>query len=174
MARVRRRRHMTKHPIFFDPNNRRAGHVSRIAWALAVTTSIAGLVFLSSLFIFRSFPETLQTSQSQRYPLLNDVAKVPHLLPSVRNLARKAQSTKKQYPHAVPPPAVASAKTKAVKISQRAPREAADNWLLCKLGRQQLFVAQKQPPKPRLGRSELALSAGKLDGPQGQPRSEVA
>ncbi len=101
---------MTK-PIFFDPKNRRAGHVSRIAWALAVTSSIAGLVFLSSLFIFRSFPETLQTTQSQRYPLLNDVAKVPHLLPSVRNLARKAQSTKKQFPHAVQPSALAKAKS---------------------------------------------------------------
>ena len=101
---------MTK-PIFFDPKNRRAGHVSRIAWALAVTSSIAGLIFLSSLFIFRSFPETLQTTQSQRYPLLNDVAKVPHLLPSVRNLARKAQSTKKQFPHAVQPSALAKAKS---------------------------------------------------------------
>jgi peptidoglycan-N-acetylglucosamine deacetylase len=90
---------MTKHPIFFDPKNRRARRVSRLAWALAITSSVAGLVFLSSLFIFRSFPETLQTSPSQRFAALNDVAKVPHLLPSVRNLARKAQSTKKQYPH---------------------------------------------------------------------------
>ena len=105
---------MTK-PIFFDPNNRRAGHVSRAAWALAITTSVAGLVFLSSLFIFRSFPETLQSAQSQRYPLLNDVAKVPHLLPSVRNLARKAQATKKQYPHSVQPPAGALAKAKGIK-----------------------------------------------------------
>jgi peptidoglycan-N-acetylglucosamine deacetylase len=90
---------MTKHPIFFDPRNRRAAHVSRLAWALAIASSVAGLVFLSSLFIFRSFPETLQASPSQRFAALNDVAKVPHLLPSVRNLARKAQSTKKQYPH---------------------------------------------------------------------------
>ena len=105
---------MTK-PIFFDPNNRRAGHVSRAAWMLAITTSVAGLIFLSSLFIFRSFPETLQTAQSQRYPLLNDVAKVPHLLPSVRNLARKAQATKKQFPHSVQPPAGALAKAKGVK-----------------------------------------------------------
>ncbi|MFZ1109987.1 MAG: glycosyltransferase [Rhodomicrobium sp.] len=90
---------MTKHPIFFDPKNRRAGHVSRLAWTLAIMSSVAGLVFLSSLFIFRNFPETLQTSPNQRFALLNDVAKVPHLLPSVRNLARKAQSTKMQYPH---------------------------------------------------------------------------
>ena len=106
---------MTK-PIFFDPNNRRAGHVSRAAWALAITTSVAGLIFLSSLFIFRSFPETLQAAQSQRYPLLNDVAKVPHLLPSVRNLARKAQATKKQFPHSVQPPAGPLAKVKGLKI----------------------------------------------------------
>ncbi len=105
---------MTK-PIFFDPKNRRAGHLSRVAWALAVTSSIAGLVFLSSLFIFRSFPETLQASQSQRYPLLNDVAKVPHLLPSVRNLARKAQSTKKQFPHSMQSLAGPQAKAKVVK-----------------------------------------------------------
>ena len=105
---------MTK-PIFFDPKNRRAGHVSRVAWAVAIISSVAGLVFLSSLFIFRSFPETLQTSQSQRYPLLNDVAKVPRLLPSVRNLARKAQSTKKQFPHAAQPSAATLAKTKGLK-----------------------------------------------------------
>ncbi len=100
---------MTKHPIFYDPKNKRAGRVSRAAWALAIMSSVAGLVFLSSLFIFRSFPETLQTSPSQRFAALNDVAKAPHLLPSVRNLARKAQSTRMQYPHL--------AKTKAVKPS---------------------------------------------------------
>ncbi|MGB9164781.1 MAG: glycosyltransferase [Rhodomicrobium sp.] len=105
---------MTK-PIFFDPKNRRAGHVSRVAWAVAIISSVAGLVFLSSLFIFRSFPEALQTSQSQRYPLLNDVAKVPRLLPSVRNLARKAQSTKKQFPHAAQPSAATLAKMKGLK-----------------------------------------------------------
>jgi cellulose synthase/poly-beta-1,6-N-acetylglucosamine synthase-like glycosyltransferase/peptidoglycan/xylan/chitin deacetylase (PgdA/CDA1 family)/spore germination protein YaaH len=108
---------MTKHPIFFDPKNRRAGHVSRAAWALAVVSSIAGIVFLSSLFIFRSFPETLQTSPSQRYALLNDVAKAPHLLPSVRNLARKAQATKKIYPHSLPPSALSMAKAKGLKPS---------------------------------------------------------
>lgn len=58
----------------------------------------------------------MQTSQSQRYPLLNDVAKVPHLLPSVRNLARKAQSTKKQFPHSALPSASAQAKAKIVKV----------------------------------------------------------
>ena len=105
---------MTK-PIFFDPKNRRAGHVSRVAWAVAIISSVAGFVFLSSLFIFRSFPEALQTSQSQRYPLLNDVAKVPRLLPSVRNLARKAQSTKKQFPHAAQPSAATLAKMKGLK-----------------------------------------------------------
>ena len=108
---------MTKHPIFFDPKNRRAGHVSRAAWALAVVSSIAGIVFLSSLFIFRSFPETLQTSPSQRYAALNDVAKVPHLLPSVRNLARKAQATKKIYPHSLPLSALSMAKAKGLKPS---------------------------------------------------------
>ncbi len=106
---------MTKHPIFFDPKNRRAGHVSRAAWALAVVSSIAGIVFLSSLFIFRSFPETLQTSPSQRYALLNDVAKVPHLLPSVRNLARKAQATKKTFPHSLPASATSAGKAKGLK-----------------------------------------------------------
>ncbi len=108
---------MTKHPIFFDPKNRRAGHVSRAAWTLAVMSSVAGLVFISSLFIFRSFPETLQTSPGQRFALLNDVAKVPHLLPSVRNLARKAQSTKMQYPHSVHPAASNAGKAKALKAS---------------------------------------------------------
>ncbi len=106
---------MTNKPIFFDPKNRRAGHVSRAAWALAVVSSLAGIVFLSSLFIFRSFPETLQTSPSQRYALLNDVAKAPHLLPSVRNLARKAQATKKTYPHSPTPFAPGMAKAKGLK-----------------------------------------------------------
>jgi cellulose synthase/poly-beta-1,6-N-acetylglucosamine synthase-like glycosyltransferase/peptidoglycan/xylan/chitin deacetylase (PgdA/CDA1 family)/spore germination protein YaaH len=119
------RRHMTKHPIFFDPKNRRAGHVSRVAWTLAIMSSVAGIVFLSSIFIFRSFPEALQTSPSQRYALLNDVAKIPHLLPSVRNLARKAQSTKRKYPHAVPLPALTGPKTKGV----RAPVERRDKPL---------------------------------------------
>ncbi len=114
-------RRMTKHPIFFDPKNRRAGRLSHAAWALAIISSVAGLVFISSLFIFRSFPESLQTSQSQRYALLNDVAKVPHLLPSVRNLARKAQSTKKRYPQAMPPIAISPAKTKPSKASRDKP-----------------------------------------------------
>ncbi len=108
---------MTQHPVFFDPKNRRAGHVSRVAWALAVMSTVAGVVFLSSLFIFRSFPETLQTSPGQRYALLNDVAKVRHLLPSVRNLARKAQSTKKKFPRSVHPLAMAVARAKGVKAS---------------------------------------------------------
>lgn len=100
---------MTKHPIFYDPKNKRAGRVSRAAWAIAIMSSVAGLVFLSSLFVFRSFPETLQASPNQRFAALNDVAKAPHLLPSVRNLARKAQSTRMQYPHL--------AKTKGAKPS---------------------------------------------------------
>jgi peptidoglycan-N-acetylglucosamine deacetylase len=108
---------MTQHPVFFDPKNRRAGHVSRVAWALAVMSTVAGFVFLSSLFVFRSFPETLQASVSQRYALLNDVAKVRHLLPSVRNLARKAQSTKKTFPRSAHPLSVAVAKAKGVKAS---------------------------------------------------------
>jgi cellulose synthase/poly-beta-1,6-N-acetylglucosamine synthase-like glycosyltransferase/peptidoglycan/xylan/chitin deacetylase (PgdA/CDA1 family)/spore germination protein YaaH len=108
---------MTQHPIFFDPKNRRAGHVSRVAWALAVISTVAGVVFLSSLFIFRSFPETLRASQGQRYALLNDVAKVQHLLPSVRNLARKAQSEKRKFPRSVHPLAMAVARAKGVKAS---------------------------------------------------------
>jgi peptidoglycan-N-acetylglucosamine deacetylase len=108
---------MTQHPIFFDPKNRRAGHVSRVAWTLAVMSTVAGVVFLSSLFIFRSFPETLQTSTGQRYALLNDVAKVRHLLPSVRNLAGKAQSTKKKFPRSSHPLAMAVARAKGVKAT---------------------------------------------------------
>ncbi len=108
---------MTKHPVFYDPKNRRAGHLSRAAWTLAVVSSIAGLVFLSSLFIFRSFPETLQTSPSQRYALLNDVAKVQHLLPSVRNLARKAQATRKTFPHSMRPFAMRMAKAKRTNVA---------------------------------------------------------
>jgi cellulose synthase/poly-beta-1,6-N-acetylglucosamine synthase-like glycosyltransferase/peptidoglycan/xylan/chitin deacetylase (PgdA/CDA1 family)/spore germination protein YaaH len=111
---------MTVHPVFFDPKNRRAAHVSRVAWTLAVMSTVAGFVFLSSLFIFRSFPETLQTSPNQRYALLNDVAKVRHLLPSVRNLALKAQSTKKRFPRSVHPLAMAVARAKGVKASVEA------------------------------------------------------
>jgi len=108
---------MTQHPIFFDPKNRRAAHVSRVGWALAIMSTVAGLVFLSSLFIFRSFPETLRTSPIQRYALLNDVAKIQHLLPTVRNLARKAQSHKRKFPASSHPLALAVARAKGVKAS---------------------------------------------------------
>ena len=72
---------MIQYPIFFDPKNRRATHVSRVGWTLAVMSTVAGVVFLSSLFIFRTFPE-LRTAAVQRYPMLNDVAKIQHLLPT--------------------------------------------------------------------------------------------
>ncbi len=108
---------MTQHPVFFDPKNRRATHVSRVAWILAVMSTVAGVVFLSSLFIFRSFPETLQTSQNRRYGLLNDVAKVQHLVPTVRNLARKAQSQRRKFPRSSHPLALAAARAKGMKAS---------------------------------------------------------
>src|SRR5579883_3223255 len=108
---------MTEYPVFFDPKNRRAGRLSSVAWTLAVMSTIAGLVFLSSLFIFRTFPETLSSSTGQRYALLNDVAKVRHLLPSVRNLARKAQSHKRTFPRSAHPLAIAAARAKGTKAS---------------------------------------------------------
>ncbi|MGO8952802.1 MAG: glycosyltransferase [Rhodomicrobium sp.] len=108
---------MIQHPIFFDPKNRRATHVSRVAWTLAVMSTVAGIVFLSSLFIFRSFPETLRTAPAQRYSILNDVAKLQHLLPTVRNLARKAQSEKKKFPPSMHPLAMAAARAKGMKAS---------------------------------------------------------
>jgi cellulose synthase/poly-beta-1,6-N-acetylglucosamine synthase-like glycosyltransferase/peptidoglycan/xylan/chitin deacetylase (PgdA/CDA1 family)/spore germination protein YaaH len=108
---------MIQHPIFFDPKNRRAAHVSRVAWTLAVMSTVAGIVFLSSLFIFRTFPETLKTAPAQRYSILNDVAKIQHLLPTVRNLARKAQSEKKKFPPSMHPLAMAAARAKGVKAS---------------------------------------------------------
>ena len=70
---------MIQYPIFFDPKNRRAAHVSRVAWTLAVMSTVAGVVFLSSLFLFRTFPETLRATPVQRYAMLNDVAKIQHL-----------------------------------------------------------------------------------------------
>jgi len=108
---------MIQHPIFFDPKNRRAAHVSRVAWTLAIMSTVAGIVFLSSLFIFRTFPETLKTAPAQRYSILNDVAKIQHLLPTVRNLARKAQSEKKKFPPSMHPLAMAAARAKGVKAS---------------------------------------------------------
>ncbi len=105
---------MIQYPIFFDPKNRRATHVSRVGWTLAVMSTVAGVVFLSSLFIFRTFPE-LRTSVVQRYPMLNDVAKIQHLLPTVRNLARKAQSHKNRFSHSVHPLAMAAARAKGQK-----------------------------------------------------------
>ncbi len=105
---------MRQYPIFFDPKNRRATHVSRVGWTLAVMSTVAGVVFLSSLFIFRTFPE-LRTSVVQRYPMLNDVAKIQHLLPTVRNLARKAQSHKNRFSHSVHPLAMAAARAKGQK-----------------------------------------------------------
>ncbi len=110
---------MIQHPIFFDPKNRRAAHLSRLAWTLAVMSTVAGVIFLSSLFIFRSFPETLQTSPTQRYSLLNDVAKIQHLLPTVRNLARKAQSEKKKnrFSPSMHPLTMAAARAKGFKAN---------------------------------------------------------
>jgi cellulose synthase/poly-beta-1,6-N-acetylglucosamine synthase-like glycosyltransferase/peptidoglycan/xylan/chitin deacetylase (PgdA/CDA1 family)/spore germination protein YaaH len=106
---------MIQYPIFFDPKNRRATHVSRVAWTLAVMSTVAVAVFLSSLFFFRTFPETLRTTPVQRYTMLNDVAKIQHLLPSVRNLARKAQSHRKRFAHSVHPLAMAAARAKGQK-----------------------------------------------------------
>ncbi len=114
---------MTHHPIFFDPKNRRAAHVSRVGWTLAVMSTVAGIVFLSSLFIFRSFPDTLRTSQNQRYALLNDVAKVQHLLPTVRNLARKAQSHRRAFLPPNHPFAIAPARAKGRKATVDKRRE---------------------------------------------------
>ncbi|MFY9643470.1 MAG: glycosyltransferase [Rhodomicrobium sp.] len=106
---------MIQHPIFFDPKNKRAARVSRVAWTLAVMSTVAGVVFLSSLFFFRSFPETLRPSPALRYSMLNDVAKIQHLLPSVRNLARKAQARKKSFAFSVHPLAMAAARAKGGK-----------------------------------------------------------
>jgi len=107
---------MAQHPVFFDPRNRRAGHVSRIAWVLAIVSSIAGALFVSSLFVSRSFPEATQTQQ--RFAVLNDVAKAPHLLPQARSLAlAAAQADKKRKPHALHPFAAAAAKAKATKVA---------------------------------------------------------
>ena len=106
---------MIQNPIFFDPKDRRAAHVSRVAWTLAVMSTVAGVVFLSSLFLFRSFPDSLRATPVQRYSMLNDVAKIKHLLPSVRNLARKAQSHRKRFSHSVHPLAMAAARAKGQK-----------------------------------------------------------
>ncbi len=114
---------MIQHPIFFDPKNRRATHVSRVAWTLAVMSTVAGIVFLSSLFVFRTFPEALRTAPSQRYTMLNDVAKIQHLLPSVRNLARKAQSHKNKFAHSPHPLAMAAARAKGQKPEMADKRE---------------------------------------------------
>ncbi len=108
---------MIQKPIFFDPKNRRATHLSRVAWVLAVMSTVAGIVFLSSLFFFRSFPETLQASPGQRYSMLNDVAKIRHLLPTVRNLAKKAQSHRSKYAPSMHPLTMAAAKAKGVKVT---------------------------------------------------------
>jgi cellulose synthase/poly-beta-1,6-N-acetylglucosamine synthase-like glycosyltransferase/peptidoglycan/xylan/chitin deacetylase (PgdA/CDA1 family)/spore germination protein YaaH len=108
---------MSEHPIFYDPKNRRAAHLSQLAWTLAVMSTVAGAVFLSSLFILRTFPETLEAAPSQRYALLNDVAKIRHLLPSVRNLANKAQSRKRYFPRSGHPLTLAAARAKGIKAS---------------------------------------------------------
>ena len=78
-------------------------------------STVAGVVFLSSLFLFRSFPDLLRATPVQRYSMLNDVAKIKHLLPSVRNLARKAQSHRKRFSHSVHPLAMAAARAKGQK-----------------------------------------------------------
>jgi len=105
---------MAQYPVFFDPRNKRAGHVSRIAWALAIVSSIAGVIFLSSLFVFRSFPEATQTQQ--RFAVLNDVAKAPYLLPQARSLAYAAQADKKKTKHPQHPFSATAAKAKATKV----------------------------------------------------------
>ncbi len=111
-----------EYPVFFDPKNRRAVHLTRITSVIAVLSTVAGLVFISSFFIFRSFPDTLQPSPAQRYPLLNDVAKVRHLLPSVRNLALKAQATQTAAPRSAHPPTAAVSRRGAVgKVASRVP-----------------------------------------------------
>ena len=116
---------MKQYPVFFDPKNRRAGHLSRAGWTLAVMSTVAGAVFLSSLLLFRTFPESLTSTPGQRYAVLNDVAKNPHLLPSVRNLARAAQSQKKKYPPSRHPLNMAAARAKGMRapVVKPAPAE---------------------------------------------------
>lgn len=94
---------MTEHPVFFDPDNRRAGQVSRVAWASAIISTLLGVVFVSSLLVLRTFPATPATSQHQRYALLKDAVKVRHLLPVVRRLAAKAQLLKRGIPRSTHP-----------------------------------------------------------------------
>ncbi len=114
---------MIQYPIFFDPKNRRARRVSRAAWAFAVMSTVAVAVFLSSLFVFRTFPDTLRTTTVQRYSMLNDVAKIQHLVPTVRNLARKAQSHKRRFGHSLHPLAMAAARAKGQKTAPAERRE---------------------------------------------------
>src|ERR1700680_4329619 len=97
---------MTEHPVFFDPANRRASRVSRVAWASAVISTVLGVVFVSSLLGLRTFPATPTASQHQRYAILKDAAKVRHLLPAVRRLAAKAQSLKRGIPRSTHPTAI--------------------------------------------------------------------
>ena len=106
---------MKQYPVFFDPKNRRAAHLSRVGWTLAVMSTVAGVVFLSSLLLFRTFPESLTDAPAPRYAVLNDVAKNPHLLPSVRNLARAAQAHKKNYPPSRHPLNMAAARAKGMR-----------------------------------------------------------
>ena len=106
---------MIQYPIFFDPKT--AGPPSVPRWLDARGHEHGRRrCFLSSLFFFRNFPETLRTSPEQRYSKLNDVAKIQHLVPAVRNLARKAQAHRK-FGRSTHPLAMAVARAKGQKAS---------------------------------------------------------
>ncbi len=114
---------MIHYPIFFDPKSRRAKHVSRAAWALAIVSTAIVAVFLSSLFVFRTFPETLRSGTAQRYAMLNDVAKIQHLVPAVRSLARRARRHRHRFGHSLYPLTIAAARAKSRKAAAASLRE---------------------------------------------------
>lgn len=106
---------MTNTQIFFDPSRKRAARISWLGWTVAIASTVIGVIFLSSFVILRTFPDAPRTAQRQRYAVLNEVAKVRHLLPSVRNLAAKAQSSRRGIPRSAHPRAMPIAAAKHIK-----------------------------------------------------------
>ena len=84
---------MQKKPIFFDPTGRRASHVSRLALAAAVISTLFVVACAASLFIWPSMAGLhIGEHNRTRHALANVKAAAPELLKPAARLAAEVRA----------------------------------------------------------------------------------
>jgi len=136
-------------PDILRSKERRATHLSRIGWTLAVMSTV-GLLYSCRVSSSSGRSPKRSEPRPPALSLLNDVAKIQHLVPTSgtspgrRNLIRIDLAARRiRWPW--------RRRRQKGKGGRRAPREAADHRLLRELGRCELRLAQEQRPASRLG-----------------------